>query len=404
MLTSTFLVSASNSAVSPVALDQHAGDESGRRASTCGGEPCDAVARGLRAFFDERLRGPGRKRPLVRRLPHGDRPFPALAGQRRGEVPAASMAAPMRIGMPTIRCSGRSTPTISGPTARTPPISATFARTVSSGSPFRCRRTMRLIDPVTNAPSAETFVDVWRMVPTVNDVALTGPDSTNPWPRVPNPFGGYQLDARVATLQEQALGALTNHAQIQNPPPQRLLDDLASFQRVLFTNHRVRALSDAIRAGHDAAAGSGSAAQRARAAGQGRVRARLRAVPRRARAVDTHRPRSFDSTTSHAVSASGRYRDARSLRLRGLPAAARSQCADLRDHVDQRDHGPADELRSRPRVADRIRRRAWPARTTGTSSTCPGFAASARPRRTSTTTAPPRSKKWSTTTSSSSSA
>ena len=49
-----------------------------------------------------------------------------------------------------------------------------------------------------------------------------------------------------ATLQEQALGALLSHAQVQNPPPQRLLDDLSSFQRVLFTNERVRALSAAI--------------------------------------------------------------------------------------------------------------------------------------------------------------
>ena len=108
---------------------------------------------------------------------------------------------------------------------------------------------IKLVDPATNAPSAETFVDVWRSVPTVNDVALTGPDGVNPWPRGPNASGGYQLDARVTTLQEQALGALTNHAQVQNAPPQRLLDDLASFQRVLFTNHRVRALADAIREG-----------------------------------------------------------------------------------------------------------------------------------------------------------
>ena len=87
------------------------------------------------------------------------------------------------------------------------------------------------------------------MVPSVNDVALTGPDASIPvWPRDPNPTGGYQLDARVTTLQEQALGALVNHAQIQTAPP-RLLDDLSSFQRVLFTNHRVRALSDAVRRG-----------------------------------------------------------------------------------------------------------------------------------------------------------
>jgi hypothetical protein len=109
---------------------------------------------------------------------------------------------------------------------------------------------IRLIDPATNAVSDETFVDVWRMVPSVNDVALTGPDlGAAVWPRGPNPSGGYQLDARLHTLQEQALGALLNHAQIQQAASQRLLDDLASFQRVLFTNHRVRVLADAVRTG-----------------------------------------------------------------------------------------------------------------------------------------------------------
>ncbi len=87
------------------------------------------------------------------------------------------------------------------------------------------------------------------MVPTVNDVKLTGDDGENPWPRFPNPTGGYQLDGRFANLQEQANAALEAHAQIRNAPPQRLLDDLASFQRVLFTNDRVRALSDAISSG-----------------------------------------------------------------------------------------------------------------------------------------------------------
>ena len=105
---------------------------------------------------------------------------------------------------------------------------------------------IRLIDPVTNAPSAETFVDVWRSVPTVNDVALTGPDVRNPWFRGPNAFGGYQLDGRAASLQEQALGALVNHAKIQVAPPQQMLDDLAAFQKVQFTNPRVRALSEAV--------------------------------------------------------------------------------------------------------------------------------------------------------------
>ena len=105
---------------------------------------------------------------------------------------------------------------------------------------------MKVVDPVTHAPLADTFTDVWRMVPTVNDVKLTGPDGQTPWPRGVNRTGGYQLDARVATLQEQALGALTNHAQVQFAPAPEFLDDLHSFQRVLFTNNRVRALADAI--------------------------------------------------------------------------------------------------------------------------------------------------------------
>src|SRR4029453_9254630 len=49
--------------------------------------------------------------------------------------------------------------------------------------------------------------------------------------------------------QGQALGAMTRHAEAQIAPPQQILDDLASFQRVLFTNHRVRALADAVTAG-----------------------------------------------------------------------------------------------------------------------------------------------------------
>jgi cytochrome c peroxidase len=108
---------------------------------------------------------------------------------------------------------------------------------------------VRLIDPLTNLPSDETFVDVWRSVPTINDVAITGPTAGNPWLREPNRFGGYQLDARVGTLQEQAVGALVNHAQVQSAPPQRLLDDLAAFQRAQFSSPRVRALADAIAQG-----------------------------------------------------------------------------------------------------------------------------------------------------------
>ena len=52
-------------------------------------------------------------------------------------------------------------------------------------------------------------------------------------PNGPNRQGGYQHDARFATLQEQALGALIAHAQVTVEPPARLLDDLAAFQETL---------------------------------------------------------------------------------------------------------------------------------------------------------------------------
>ncbi len=120
--------------------------------------------------------------------------------------------------------------------------------------------TLSLVDPVTGLASAERFVDVWRAVPTVNNVKLTGPDPDPPsWPcaeggppgppcvpRGPNPNGGYQIDARIGNLQDQALAALTNHAQVQRPPSPGLLDDLATFESVLFSSRRLRAISQAL--------------------------------------------------------------------------------------------------------------------------------------------------------------
>jgi cytochrome c peroxidase len=108
---------------------------------------------------------------------------------------------------------------------------------------------VRLIDPTTNQPSAEMFVDVWRAVPSVNNVALTGPDGHVFVARGPNPGGGYQLDARIGTLQDQALSAFLNHAQVQRTPTQRTLDDLAAFQLTLFSSPGVAALANAVAAG-----------------------------------------------------------------------------------------------------------------------------------------------------------
>jgi len=244
----TLVIKASSAAFSAVASAPLPGIAAAQPHADCGGEPCDDVVRGLFAFFDRR--------------PHG------LTGNGRScadchmatdhfQLSPASVEARFRF----LQWLRRWNPKADDPLFR--PIDADDFRTHGESASdysnlrqnglvrivFPLPPNIKLVDPVTKAVSAETFVDVWRAVPTVNDVALTGSDGINPWLRGPNNTGGYQMDARVGTLQEQALGALTNHAQLQSAPPQQLLDDIAAFQRVLFTNARVRALSDAIREG-----------------------------------------------------------------------------------------------------------------------------------------------------------
>jgi mono/diheme cytochrome c family protein len=68
-------------------------------------------------------------------------------------------------------------------------------------------------------------------------------------PNGPNRQGGYQHDARFATLQEQARGALFAHAQVNVEPPTRMLDDLTAFQQTLFSSLGVKNLADAILSG-----------------------------------------------------------------------------------------------------------------------------------------------------------
>ena len=112
---------------------------------------------------------------------------------------------------------------------------------------FALPATMRLVNPATGQVTDETEVDVWRSVPSVYNVKLTGAEPNGiPWFRGPNVRGGYQLDARQTTLQDQALGALLAHAEVQHLPDQRLLDDIAAFQQELFSSDGVRAMSQAI--------------------------------------------------------------------------------------------------------------------------------------------------------------
>ncbi len=214
----------------------------------CGGEPCAAVIRGLFGFLDRELHGleaNGRACADCHMPTDRFQLSPANAEARFQRLQWRRQWNP-RADDPLFR-------PIDADDFRTNGANASDFSNLRENGLIRITFTlppnMKLIDPATNATSTETQVDVWRMVPSVNDVKLTGPSGGVAWPRGPNPSGGFQLDARSTTLQDQALGALLAHAEVQNAPDQRLLDDLASFQRVLFTNERVRALSDAVSAG-----------------------------------------------------------------------------------------------------------------------------------------------------------
>jgi len=240
---------ASPAGVSFAATGRHAVAESRGPGVDCSGEPCGAVQRGQRAFFDRTLKGlhtNGRAcadchmaADSFQLSPDGVEARYRLLQWRRHWDRDADDPLFRPIDADDFRINGDNAGDFSN-------LRQNGLVRITLPLPPK----VRLIDPATNAVSAEMFVDVWRMVPSVNNVALTGPDLSTPvWPRDPNPTGGYQLDARVTTLQEQAFGALVNHAQLQETPPQRLLDDLSSFQRALFTNHRIRALAGAIREG-----------------------------------------------------------------------------------------------------------------------------------------------------------
>jgi cytochrome c peroxidase len=103
--------------------------------------------------------------------------------------------------------------------------------------------------PPSAVPTGETVADVWRSVPSIFDVAITGPDGAAPaYARGPNQRGGYQLDARIDTLQNQALAALRAHASVAVDPPASFLDDVATFEQTLFSSASVKLLSEAMSA------------------------------------------------------------------------------------------------------------------------------------------------------------
>jgi cytochrome c peroxidase len=242
----TLIIGANIFAQSP--QTSYRSDQPRLETAACGGQSCEAVARGLGTFLDRdlhKLGGNGRACADCHMPTDNFQLSPAnvearfqLLQFRKRFDRKADDPLFLPIDADDFRVHGEQASDFSN-----------LRRNALIRITFPLPPNIRLFDPATNQPSTEAFVDVWRAVPTVNDVALTGPDGQNPSPRGPNNTGGYQLDSRLATLQEQARGALINHAQVQQLPPAQLLNDLAAFQSVLFTNSRVRALADAIRAG-----------------------------------------------------------------------------------------------------------------------------------------------------------
>lgn len=228
----------------------------------CDTRPCDPVARGRRAFNNrtfKRLGGNGRTCADCHMPSEGFQLSPAAA-RARFDALQAKRARRKKADDPLFRPVDADDFRVNGDQA------SDFSNLVENGL---VRVTMplplnvTLIDAATGQPSDETSVDLWRAVMPVFNVAITGPDFILPmWPpgppRVPimdqdpngpNRQGGYQHDARFATLQEQARGALFAHAQVTLEPRMRVLDDLAAFQQTLFSSAGVEQLAQAIHSG-----------------------------------------------------------------------------------------------------------------------------------------------------------
>ncbi|MGZ8851940.1 MAG: hypothetical protein ACXW2X_00990 [Thermoanaerobaculia bacterium] len=236
--------------------------EKGDKKLNCDDKPCEAVARGREAFNDRNLKklgGNGRSCADCHMPKESFQLSPAAAQARFAEL-QARRAHHAHADDPLFRAVDADDFREHGEGAND------FSNLLENGL---VRVTMplpanvRLVDPITHEPTNDMSVDLWRAVMPVFNVAITGPDAVAPiWPpgapRVPimgqepngpNRQGGYQHDARFGTLQEQARGALFAHAQVLSEPPTRMLDDLAAFQKTLFSSRGVEVLAKAILSG-----------------------------------------------------------------------------------------------------------------------------------------------------------
>jgi cytochrome c peroxidase len=90
---------------------------------------------------------------------------------------------------------------------------------------------------VITPPERKLFV--WRGVPSIADAALTAP---------------FQRDGRMASLEDQAQGAITGHSE-GGEAPRSELERIAEFERGVFTSDRAKSVAEYLAGGGD----SGSA-------------------------------------------------------------------------------------------------------------------------------------------------
>jgi cytochrome c peroxidase len=82
--------------------------------------------------------------------------------------------------------------------------------------------------------NAGRTLDVWRGVPTVENTAYTAP---------------YPYDDRAATLELQAEDALVAHSQIHPPASPEVVEQIAAFERTVFSSPQAAAVAEAIEHG-----------------------------------------------------------------------------------------------------------------------------------------------------------
>lgn len=86
--------------------------------------------------------------------------------------------------------------------------------------------------------NADRTIWVWRGVPSIENVGYTAP---------------YQYDGRAATLEVQALGALQSHSQISHQPSSQVLNQLAGFEKTVFSSLAAAEVAEAMAEGWPAA-------------------------------------------------------------------------------------------------------------------------------------------------------